>query len=109
MLVLLLLVLLSSSAVSDTRLPLRQVFRGACLHMPLPAFHLGFIALRHAEALEVSWGPSGTCLEGVLEVSICIVFSTTVACIATYKYVLCGLCSIMCDAPVAIFMVSLST
>ena len=69
MLVLLLLVLLSSSVLSDTCLPFRLVSRGACLYMPLPAADLGCIAQQLAEASEVSGGPSGRWPGGFNEVS----------------------------------------
>ena len=54
MLVLLLLVLLSSSALSDIGLPCRLVFKGAGVHMSLPAADLGCVAHRLAEASEES-------------------------------------------------------
>ena len=83
MLVLLLLVLLFSSPLSDTGLPFRLVFRGACVYMSLPADDLGFVAQRLCEASVVSQGPSGTCPANLHEVSAVAFISTTAGRIAT--------------------------
>ena len=87
MFVLLLPVLLSSSALSDSRLPFRLVFRGACVHKSLSAADLGSIAQRLAEASRLFQGPSGTYVGDLHEVSaaayMCPALSTTAVHIAT--------------------------